>query len=60
MTELLLFRSTWTDTPEEKALKASGIDPNKDQVSSEKLLQSSELEFIQQRDAEQEMIAKFV
>lgn len=41
-------------------MKASGIDPNKDQVNSQKLLLNAEFEFIQQRDAEQEMIVRFV
>ncbi|XP_077293460.1 uncharacterized protein LOC143916306 isoform X2 [Arctopsyche grandis] len=51
-------RSSWTDTPEQKTLKALGIQTDNEEADSQNLLRNAKLEFIQQRDAEQELVAR--
>lgn len=55
------FRSSWTDTPEQKALKAAGVPQvDQDEQAREDLKRDAELHFIAQRDREQEEAAKSV
>lgn len=58
--EMRIFRSSWTDTPEQKALKTLGIQTEDEEADTQNLLRNAELEFIQQRDDEQELVARFV
>lgn len=52
-----IIRSSWTDTPEEKARKAAGLPTAKEDVK-ETLQQDARAKQIADRDAEQEAVIK--